>query len=155
MSNYEINNNIMSIDSITEQINNMEIGNINNFEIINEKVKNIILIYDTENIGYIKNICIIYNNIKVFLNIIDEYYCYSWIEECNNEFSYLIGKQIKSIQEKCKYNNIINNNIIYKYLNIYIYEINFYDTNAVFNFILKTTSNGYNESDITVIFDSY
>lgn len=148
----------MEVENIIQNLNNMQINEIeeikiSKFKSINEKVTKIEFIYNVDNI---KIIYIMYNNINVILKAVNDYLCYSWIEKYNYDFTFLIGKKIKSIERTKNYNltyDFINDKYNdYECINIHFYEIKFFDTDEIFIFILKNLSNGYYDGDIDILF---
>ena len=122
------------IDEIINNFNNLklscDIDKITCFNDINENIKNIILITNfvtLDNIKKINSIYIIYNNFKIVINPIN-YYSISWIEKYSNDFDFLIGKQIKSINKLQHFQHI--------------YEINFVNSDDIFYFLIKNSYNG-------------
>jgi|688.fasta_scaffold916764_2 hypothetical protein len=152
--------NKMELENMFQNFNNMkideeieEIKEINNFECIDNKIKKIEFIYNIENI---KIIYIMYHNIKVILKAVNDCLCYSWIEKYNYDFTFLIGKQIKSIERsknhKLTYDFINDKYNDYECINIHFYEIQFFDTDEIFIFILKNLSNGYYDGNVDILF---
>ena len=124
---------LKSFDNITERINEVQMidDNIINFN---------------------------YNNYKITLIAEADCCSKSWFEEYKNyNFKDLVGYRIKSIT----FNNENNDNDIiekYKILDndeekYYIYEIKVYETDEIFKFILRNSSNGYYGGYLEIVFN--